>query len=102
MSTAPYVTNPPDVSYHTHSASSAFTWNMGTIAHYSSKVLIGTQPGWSDVYTGTEIVNSGKSVTDGYVPTSGGGYLLYTKIQYKQTQTGIWRNGGTITSFTCN
>jgi hypothetical protein len=75
---------------------------MGAISHYSSKVIIGTQPGWSDVYTGKEIVNSGSSVTDNKVPTPGGGIQLYTKIQYRQTANGIWRNGGTLTSFTCN
>ena len=102
MPTAPYVTNPPDTSSHTHSATSVLTWNMGAISHYSSKVIIGTLPGWSDVYTGREIVNSNTPVTDSTVPTPGGGIPLYTKIQYKQSKTGIWRNGGTITSFTCN
>jgi hypothetical protein len=99
MSTAPYVTNPPDTSSHVHNT--AITWTMGAISHYSSKVIIGTMPGWSDVYAGQEIVNSAASVTDSTVPTPGGGPTLYTKIQYKQTKTGIWRNGGTLTSFTC-
>jgi hypothetical protein len=98
----PYVTNPPDTSTHTSSATSAITWTMGTIAHYSSKVIIGTQPGWSDAYPGREIVNSAQAVTDSPVSTPGGGIPLYTKIQYKRTRTDIWRNGGTITSFTCN
>ena len=100
MPTAPNVTNPPDMSTHVHNT--AITWTMGAISHYSSKVLIGTLPGWNDVYAGQEIVNPAKSVTDDKVLTPGGGQTLYTKIQYKQTQNGIWRNGGTITSFTCN
>lgn len=100
MPTAPYVTTPQDTLSHVQNTQ--ITWTMGAIAHYSSKVLIGTLPGWSDIYTGTEIVNSSQYVTDSTVPTPGGGPTLYTKIQYKKTPTGIWRNGGTLTSFTCS
>jgi len=101
MPTAPYVKTPSDGGTHKHVASASITWDMGSIAHYSSKVLIGTLPGYSDVYAGTEIVNGGQSVTDNAVTTSPG-TQQYTKIQYRQTRGGIWRNGGTITSFTCN
>lgn len=102
MPTAPYVTNPPNASSHTHSATSSITWTLGSISHYSSKVLIGTQPGWSDVYAGNEIVNSSTPVTDSAVPTPGGGQSLYTKVQYRQTKGGLWRNGGSVTYFVCN
>lgn len=102
MPTTPYVTSPADGYPHVHSSNSSITWSMGTITHYSSKVTIGTVAGWSDIYAGKEIVNSAASVTDNTVPTPGGGQSLYTKVQYRATKNGIWRNGGTITSFVCN
>jgi hypothetical protein len=101
MPTAPYVQTPSDGALHTHVAPASITWDMGAIAHYSSRVLIGTLPGYSDVFPGNEIVNNGRHVTDNTVTTSPGNQQ-YTKIQYRQTKGGIWRNGGTITSFTCN
>lgn len=99
MST-PIITNPPDGALHPHTPTATFTWNMGAISHYSSRVLIGTLPGWSDVYTGREIVNNASSETDNTVTTAAG-KQQYTKIQYRLTPGGIWRSGGTITSFTC-
>lgn len=101
MPTAPYVQTPSDGALHRHVISASITWDMGAIAHYSSQVLIGTLPGYSDVYPGKEIVNNGQFVTDVTVTTSPGAQQ-YTKIQYRKTQGGIWRNGGNITSFTCN
>ena len=84
----------------TSTGSHIFTWKLVDISHTSSKVIVGSSPGSSNLYAGTEIMGVVQHSDNG-VSHPGGNTLCYTRPKYRKIQNGTWYTTySNITSFT--